>query len=82
MGSLVVNIIHNVELFKAFIPLSSRPRVAHIIHRLEVLITSGALSTCVDPQFCPPSTCHIRYLFDTLQLAPWWPISTHATYLS
>ena len=22
--------------------------------------------TCVDPQFCPPSTCLIRYLFDTL----------------
>ena len=21
----------------------------------------------VDPQFCPPSTCLIRYLFDTLQ---------------
>ena len=21
----------------------------------------------VDPQFCPPSTCPIRYLFDTLQ---------------
>ena len=37
---------------------------------------------CVDPQFCPPSTCLIRYLFDTLQLVPWWPISTHTTYLS
>ncbi|RVW41659.1 hypothetical protein CK203_068126 [Vitis vinifera] len=21
----------------------------------------------IDPQFCPPSTCPIRYLFDTLQ---------------
>ena len=42
----------------------------------------ASVDDSVDPQFCPPSTCPIRYLFDTLQLAPWWPISTHATYLS
>ena len=41
MGSLVVHIIHNVELFKASIPLIG---VVHIIHRLELFIAFGALS--------------------------------------
>ena len=29
---------------------------------------------CVDPPFCPPSTCLIRYLFSTLQQFPGSPL--------
>ena len=69
---------HKVLLWQLFKTIQGRifarsPNAARWRHQLN----SG-----VDLQFCPPSTCLIRYLFDTLQLAPWWPISTHTTYLS
>ena len=33
------------------------------VNNTKIWVTSDS----VDPQFCPPSTCPIRYLFDTLQ---------------
>ena len=44
MGSRVIDTIQNIELFKASMALRSQPRVAHIIHRPELLIASRALS--------------------------------------
>ena len=44
MGSQVVHIIHNSELFIVSKALSSPPEVALIIHGLEVFIASKALS--------------------------------------
>ena len=68
---------HKVLLWQLFKTIQGRifvrsPNAARWRHQLN----SG-----VDLQFCPPNTCLIRYLFDTLQLTPWWPISTHTTYL-
>ena len=31
------------------------------------IFVGGSYGAAVDPQFCPPNTCPIRYLFDTLQ---------------
>ena len=46
----------------------------------QVQIRLRTCITIVDPPFCPPSTCPIRYLFSTLQQFPGGPITTRVVF--
>ena len=70
MGSWVIQITNNVEIFKASTTLSSQPRVTHIIQSLELFITSRALrsqSTVVHVNHNP----ELFIAFRALSSQPW-----------
>ena len=45
MGSVVVHIIHNLELFIAYRALSSQSKIVHVIHNSELCKAFGAMAT-------------------------------------